>query len=295
MERVVEKLALSKNIIKEAEKLLRSLCKEGFCRYRSYILVGLGCLYYQIKRDPNCLAISLQKFIKATSYTRKEICKIYNQIVAKKGIPAQICTIRPTIYVKKFGEKLGLSKRALAYAIRLSEEMIKRKIHLGKNPLSLAATCLYIANLRFNEGRTQGEISEVFNIEETGMTIRKISKLPFFVEKMKDIEYGTLKIINKEILSELIPKLFKKPQFKQGILFVQLRRNLRYFFPEETKGYAIPYGRLNEIVRGLDLDGILKLTPGSECIKRPPKEHCRYCDKIHCIEMLVQPPEPNHL
>jgi transcription initiation factor TFIIIB Brf1 subunit/transcription initiation factor TFIIB len=253
MERVANSLDLSKNIIEKAKELSRSLQREGFATGRSCLGLALAALYYEIKQDPSCLPISLRDLSTKTSCSRKEIWQIYRKIVEKRGSLPRICTIRPIIFVKEFGKKLGFSKRALAAAIRLAEEMVREKIHLGKNPVVLAATCLYAANLEFKEGRTQDEIVEVSGIEK--ISIRKTLKLPFFAEKVKGLQYMP-GFISKEILSKLIPKLPKiKPE---GILFSQLRSELRRSFPNELKGFAIPISRLYWAIRDLKVRKLVR-------------------------------------
>ncbi len=283
MEKVAEQLALSKDIVEEAKELLKSLWQGRFVRRRSYLLVALGCLYYQIKREPTCLAISFRRFAEVIPFTQKEIFRVYIKIVKKEGIPAQICTLRPTIFVKEFGKKMGFSKRALARAIRLAEEMVKERVHLGKNPIALATTCLYVASLEFKEGITQSEISEACGIEETGVTIRNTLGIPFFAEKVRDLRYQ-IRSVSEEVLLELVLKLLAIKQ--RGIPFSQLRQSLRCSFPNKLRGFSVPYERLNRAIRRLISKDLITATRWSGCEEKDL--NCP-CSDWSCKNFIVQP------
>lgn len=272
IEKVARQLDLPQNIVKEAKELLFSLQKKGFIAGRSYITVALASLYYTMKRDPSCPAISLQNFAEVTPCTTGDIRRPYNKISREEGNLPHVCTLRPTIFVRKFGKEIGLSKEALNKAIEFAREMVRKRAHLGKQPVTLAATCLYVANLVSEEGITQGEITDVCNTAESG--IRTALKYPFFVEKR--IEYKRPRSVSEEVLFELIQKLLTRPQInQQGIPFYQLRRNLRCSFSDELRGFSIPINRLHGAVRALKKQSLVKTVPWLGCKEKEPDCPCR--------------------
>src|SRR4030042_4253476 len=126
IERVVkemEKIAKSErfleiplDVIEEAGKLFKSLKEEKFISGYPGIIIALACFYYVIRIDPSCPAISFKQFKEAIPivedgiapcYDPKNILRVYQKIIEKYGITPQTCTVRPTIFVKKFGSMMG--------------------------------------------------------------------------------------------------------------------------------------------------------------------------------------------
>jgi hypothetical protein len=198
------------------------------------------------------------------------------------GIPSLTCTVRPKIFVEKFGGNLGLSKEALGQAVELAEEIVEKKAHLGRNPISLTVACIWIANLEFSEGLTEDEI-----VNECGTTenvLRQALEISFFAERR--LTPKRPRYIKKEVLIEFIPKLLKLQDEKE-IPFLRLRSKFRSQFPDKTKGFRIPTRqRLIPAVKILEVDEAIILLPNSECERE--KSSCRFCDLSPCFKTVIK-------
>lgn len=291
MKKVAKELNLPENILAEAVELLHSLCQEGFATGRYYLAVGFACLHYKIKRDPSCPTITLRNLTEKIPLDRKKITRFYKKIVAKEGVLPQVCTLRPTIYVKAFGKKMGFSKRALAGAIRLAEEMVRKRVHLGRNPVDLAAACLFAAGFLYGEKRSQKEIAIGCGVSE--VSIRNILHLPFFKEKALEAKLPGFisKEVSEKILLEFIPKLLAKaPIDQQGIPFYRLSSDLHRSFPEKFKGFYISFGHLLDVILRLAKKGLVKGIPGQGCSSKKflKKPECDQCLHKICPFSIIQ-------
>jgi len=72
--------------------------------------------------------------------------------------------------VARIASKIGLSEKTKRYAIEILRKAEENKISAGKNPMSLAATALYISCVKMGENYSQRDLAEAANV--TGVTIR---------------------------------------------------------------------------------------------------------------------------
>jgi transcription initiation factor TFIIB len=73
-------------------------------------------------------------------------------------------------YAARFSNKLTVSGKAEAIAIRILEIAKQMKLTSGRGPTGIAAAATYIATVLMNERKTQREIAEIANVTE--VTIR---------------------------------------------------------------------------------------------------------------------------
>lgn len=283
MEKVAKKLGLPENIVKEAKELFSSLCQEGFVRGRPFLVVALTALYYKMRRDPSCPAITLQDFAKETPCNAKKIRRLYNKILAKEGSLPQVCTLRPTIFVRAFGKKIGFTQKTLDNATELAKEMVRKRVHLGRSPQVSAAACLYAANRLSREEKSQEEIGDECGISTHAL--RNVLSHPFFVEK--GLTRYKESAVSGNVLQELIPKLLAKLSIdQQRIPFYQLKPSLRHSFSDELRGFYIPSDRLYRILRELEAKNVISIVPGPKCQEEKPD--CRSCWYKICSGSIVQ-------
>jgi transcription initiation factor TFIIB len=74
-------------------------------------------------------------------------------------------------YIVRVANKVGLNEKTKRIAMDIMDNVTKRGISAGKDPMVMAATVLYISCLNAGENKTQKEISEAAGV--TGATIRK--------------------------------------------------------------------------------------------------------------------------
>ena len=185
-------MELPSEIINEAIELFKTLQKDKFNLGILTMINAYACLFYIIKTDPSCPAISPRQFIEALPedveryYIRnpKLIFKAYRKIVRKYGISPQTCTLRPLIFVKKFGPMLGFDKDILQKATDLAEEMVREKAHQGRSPIVSAAACLAVIDFQIGKKRNRKEIAEICGVSDTA--IKGVLHIPFFAKKERE-------------------------------------------------------------------------------------------------------------
>jgi len=253
MEKVIKSLNLPSGILETSGELIKKLYQERSFKGQSILAIAMACIYYMIKLDPSCPAITIHEFAGQTSVTRKKIYHYYSKIVDKFGIQPQVCTIRPTIFVKSFGQKIGFRKEVLDFAVNLAEDSVNKKTYVGKSPSVWASACLYIASVKFGEGITQEEIAEGSGVNQ--VSIRNAFKESTFFSKVtRSIEAPQL--VPGELLKKLICKLLSVDS--NGIQLIHLRQALRCSFAEELKGFFISVKKLDDVLIDLEFEGIVK-------------------------------------
>ena len=80
----------------------------------------------------------------------------------------------PRDYMEQLFSKLNLDISSKKASIRFVEEMQKSTFHIGKNPLSIAATCIYLGCRETGFYIIQRKIASVSGVTE--VTIRNILK-----------------------------------------------------------------------------------------------------------------------
>ena len=275
-------------IIGETGKLFRSLIEDGFDSGYSDVINALACLYHLIRTDPSCPAISFRQFKEAIPdkyrengftitprYDPKKIFRSYQKIVEKYGIAPQTCTVRPTIFVKKFGPMMGFGNTTLEKAVALAEEMVKRRVHQGRSPIVSAAACLRVIDLQYGKKRDLREIAELCGV--TDAAINKALVLPFFAGKIprKEVKY-----LKKTVLLRFLRKLIKVSLRDEGPMpIINLKKRLRLSLPDEFKNHQIGRKEFLGALKTLELESLLFVVPLGECsrIGHIPGIHCLDC------------------
>ena len=100
------------------------------------------------------------------------MARSYRRIISELEIKVPL--IDPRKYIVKIANKLGFDEKIKRKALELMEQAQKKNIVVGKDPISIAASILYIVNLSERKPRTQAEIAKAAGITE--VTVRNRSK-----------------------------------------------------------------------------------------------------------------------
>ncbi len=76
--------------------------------------------------------------------------------------------------VARIASKIGLPEKTRRFAIEILRKAEENRLSAGKNPMSLAATALYISCVKMGVRHTQRDLAEAANITE--VTIRNRHK-----------------------------------------------------------------------------------------------------------------------
>jgi transcription initiation factor TFIIB len=103
-----------------------------------------------------------------TNMKRKVVSRDYRLLVNELDI--KIPLIDPIKCIAKIANKSNLSEKTKRRAMGIIHSIITKSIFSGKNPMSFAASVLYLASLYTGENKTQADIASAAGVTE--VTIR---------------------------------------------------------------------------------------------------------------------------
>ncbi len=170
LDRLKDKLQLSDSIIEKAAYTYRKAVERKIIRGRSISAIIAASVYVACRdaETPRTLGdIELAGNIK-----RKELTKCYRLLIQELDL--KIPQINPIQCVVRAANILGVSEKTKRCAINILNEYERHGTMGGKNPISLAATALYLATNLTNQHFSQKQVADAANVTE--VTIRNRSK-----------------------------------------------------------------------------------------------------------------------
>jgi transcription initiation factor TFIIB len=180
-----DKLTLPHMVVEKAAYIYRKVHDRKLARGRA--VSGLIAASIYIACREMSTPRTLNDIATASNIKRKQLAKAYRFLVMEFDIKVPLAD--QTKCIAKVANKANLSEKTKRLAIRIMDE-IKRKddgddvllYSAGKNPMSLAATILYLSCLKTGENKTQSEMAEAAGITE--VTIRnRIKELKTQLER----------------------------------------------------------------------------------------------------------------
>jgi transcription initiation factor TFIIB len=160
-----DKLGLTDTAVEKTAYLYRKFQKRGFVRGRSIpsvlAAVYIACREIGISRTINDIATTI-------NIRHKELARIYRILVFELDI--KISVVDPMKCIAKVANKANLNEKTVRQAMRIMKDLNDREISAGKNPMSIAATVLYLACIKTGENITQENIANAAGV--TGLTLR---------------------------------------------------------------------------------------------------------------------------
>ena len=111
---------------------------------------------------------TLKEIAVANNIKRKLVAKAYRVLISELGVKLPTCD--PIKCVVKVANKATIDEKTKRQAIEIMDDVTKREISAGKDPMGLAATVLYMSCIRTGENVTQRDIAEAAGI--TDVTLR---------------------------------------------------------------------------------------------------------------------------
>lgn len=159
-------LNLPKNILETASVIYRRAIKKRLIRGRSIHNVTAAAIYMSCRQCG--IPRTLDEIALCSSLNKKDIGRSYRFMV--RELEAFVPPSTSRNYAARFSNKLVISGKAEAIAIRILEIAKEMKLTSGRGPTGIAAAATYIATVLTNERKTQREIAEIANVTE--VTIR---------------------------------------------------------------------------------------------------------------------------
>jgi transcription initiation factor TFIIB len=161
-----DKLGLSYMIIEKTAYIYRKAEDRGLVRGRTTSGMVAAAIYLAC-RDIG-VPRSLKEIAAVSNTKRKHIALCCRRLISELDL--RVPLVDPMKCIVKIANKAELSEKTTRLAMNMMTEIIKSKISAGKNPMSLAATVLYISSVKAGEKLTQLDIANAAGVTE--VTIR---------------------------------------------------------------------------------------------------------------------------
>jgi transcription initiation factor TFIIB len=168
--RLKDKLSLSDSVMEKAAYIYRKALEKKLVRGRS-ISGMIGAALYAACREVQAPR-TLKDISETMNIKKGDLAACYRLLV--KELDLKMPVVDSVQNVARIASKIGLSEKTKRYAIEILRKAEENKISAGKNPMSLAATALYISCVKMGLRHTQRDLAEAANITE--VTIRNRHK-----------------------------------------------------------------------------------------------------------------------
>jgi transcription initiation factor TFIIB len=111
---------------------------------------------------------TLKDIVAASNMRRKSISKTYRKLLVELDYKVPVAD--PMKCIARVANIANLSEKTKHQALHIMNEVAEKKISVGKDPMGLAATVLYVSSLKTGEKISQAEIAKSAGVTE--MTLR---------------------------------------------------------------------------------------------------------------------------
>jgi transcription initiation factor TFIIB len=163
-----EKLGLSDVIVEKTAYIYRKAHEKKLVRGRP-ISAFLCASLYAACRDTETPR-TIKDIGKESQVKQKQINKCYRVLV--EGLGLRMPTIDPIKCVSRVANKVGVSEKTKRDAVAIIRDYEKSGNIAGKSPMVVAATAVYIAVIKNDEGFTQRDVAQAANVTEVAIRNR---------------------------------------------------------------------------------------------------------------------------
>ena len=119
-----------------------------------------------------CREVGIPETLKEIGVTNninhRLVAKAYRILISELEINIQTCD--PVKCVVKVANKAAIDEKTKRQAIDIMDDVTKREMSAGKDPMGLAATVVYMSCIKTGEDRTQKDIAQAAGV--TDATLR---------------------------------------------------------------------------------------------------------------------------
>lgn len=166
LDRLKDKLGLSDAIVQRTAYIYRKAQDKRLIRGRSTSSMLAAAIYIA------CREMAAQRTLgditKIADVKRKGLSRSYRLLTSELEIKVPLPD--PMKCISKIANKANLSEKTRREAMSTMNELIKKEISAGKDPMGLAATVLYLSCLTNGETTTEREVAQAAGVTE--VTIR---------------------------------------------------------------------------------------------------------------------------
>jgi transcription initiation factor TFIIB len=170
LSRIKDRLGLPNHVTEKAAYTYRKAQERGLIRGDTIGSV-LAASIYVAARQSGVLR-TLDDISEISDIKPGEVARSYRRIISELDINVPL--IDPRKYIVKVANNLNFDEKIKRKALELMELAHKKNLVVGKDPISMAASIIYLVNLSERKPRTQAEIAKAAGVTE--VTVRNRSK-----------------------------------------------------------------------------------------------------------------------
>ena len=170
LSRIKDRLGLPDHVTEKAAYTYRKAQERGLIRGDTIGSV-LAASIYVAARQSGVLR-TLDDISEITDIKPGELARSYRRIISELDIKVPL--IDPRKYIVKVANNLNFDEKIKRKALEFMEHAQKKHVIVGKDPISMAASIIYLVNLSERKPRTQAEIAKAAGVTE--VTVRNRSK-----------------------------------------------------------------------------------------------------------------------
>jgi transcription initiation factor TFIIB len=192
LSRIKDRLGLPNHVTEKAAYTYRKAQERGLIRGDTIGSV-LAASIYVAARQSGVLR-TLDDISKISDLKTGEVARSYRRIMSELDIKVPLIDVKK--YIIKVANNLNFDEKIKRKALELMEQAQKKNILVGKDPVSMATSILYLVDLaeggREQQHKTQAEIAKAAGITE--VTVRERSKE---LRKKLGIDYGRSRLVRR--------------------------------------------------------------------------------------------------
>jgi transcription initiation factor TFIIB len=163
-----DKLGLPDAVVEKAAYIYRKAQERHLVRGRTVSGILAAAVYIA------CREMGISRTLKDMSahsdVKLKEVARSYRLLYLELDL--KIPVVNPTKYIARVANRASLSEKTKRQAAEIMDNVTKREISTGKDPMGLAAAVLYVSCIKTGENRTQSSISEAAEVTEVTLRSR---------------------------------------------------------------------------------------------------------------------------
>lgn len=168
--KIKERMSLPDSVIEKAAYIYRKAQERKLVRGRTIGSV-LAASIYIASRQMGVLR-TLDDVSASSDVKPKDVGRSYRVLVSSMEL--QVPMLEPTKFVVKVANNTNISERTKRKALAIILEAHRRGISVGKDPMGIAASVLYLAGQVTGEYKTQADIAAAAGVTE--ITVRNRSR-----------------------------------------------------------------------------------------------------------------------
>jgi transcription initiation factor TFIIB len=163
-----DKLGLPDAVFEKAAYIYRKAQQRGLVRGRTISSVLSAAVYIACREMG--ISKTLKDIVAVSNIRLKQISKTYRKLLVELDYKVPVSD--PMKCISRVANNTNLSERTKHQALYLMNEVAEKGISVGKDPMGLAATVLYVSSLKTGEKITKTEIAKSAGVTEVTLRNR---------------------------------------------------------------------------------------------------------------------------